>query len=128
MADVHVFRLEQTTWIVQYQHADGTLEPHIIVADSGYQDDNEPQLLTPYKTSVRWLLTDEQQRFNRELGRVRIIVENFNGRLKEKKQILQTVYEDTDLVLFEQTCSFASISRTWTLSYTPSAEKGRLVM
>jgi hypothetical protein len=47
--DLRLLRLEDTVNIAQFEREDGTLEPLIIMVDSGYQDAVVPQLYTPYK-------------------------------------------------------------------------------
>lgn len=65
--------------------------PAKILADKGYQDNNSEVLVTPYKGNST-TLTREQLAFNQKLGEVRIIVENFFGRLKSRYEIMEKRY------------------------------------
>ena len=55
-----------------------------ILADSGYQGIAEFHLNSniPFKKPKNGMLTEEEKAFNRELSRVRILVENVNRRIK----------------------------------------------
>lgn len=65
--------------------------PAKILADKGYQDNHSEVLVTPYKGNSA-TLTREQLTFNQKLGEVRIIVENFFGRLKSRYEIMEKRY------------------------------------
>lgn len=66
-------------------------EPSKIIGDKGYQDNNSDILITPFKGSAGDLNHD-QMKYNHELGKVRIIVENFFGRLKMRYDIMKYQY------------------------------------
>jgi hypothetical protein len=84
--DYHIYKLEMTSeWAtVRLQ---GRVRQCKILADLGYQSP-DPQLIMPAKTSRNHpeLTVDELAR-NLEIGSSRIVVEQFNGRLKEKFRI-----------------------------------------
>ena len=65
--------------------------PGKIIADKGYQETGSDILVTPFKGNSA-LLTREQLVFNQKLGEVRIIVENFFGRLKSRYEIMSSKY------------------------------------
>jgi IS5 family transposase len=58
-----------------------------VLADSGYQGIVElhANSKTPIKKKKNQELTEEQKRYNRELSRVRILIENVNRRIKRFK-------------------------------------------
>lgn len=62
-------------------------EQHLLLADSGYQGlyDYHAHSRIPYKKSKHHPLTCEQKKFNRELSRERIVIENINARIKTFK-------------------------------------------
>ena len=62
-------------------------EPRLIMGDKGYQDADSQNLVTPFKGTY-FNLTPDQLAFNEKLGKVRIIVENFFGRLKSRYRII----------------------------------------
>ena len=66
-------------------------EPKKILADKGYQEPNSQILVTPFKGSTTDLTRDQLQ-FNQKLGSVRIIIENFFGRLKSRYEIMSNKY------------------------------------
>lgn len=66
-------------------------ETHKILADKGYQDPNSDILVTPHKGNSAEL-TKEQLAYNQRLGEIRIIVENFFGRLKARYEIMSSIY------------------------------------
>lgn len=66
-------------------------QPHKILGDKGYQNSESDILVTPYKGNTADL-TREQLIFNQNLGQVRIIVENFFGRLKSRYEIMSSVF------------------------------------
>ena len=68
--------------VLQYH----TNDPAKIMGDKGYQDQSSPILVTPYKGDIN-SLDDEQLEFNQKLGKIRVIVENYFGRLKIRYQI-----------------------------------------
>ena len=58
-----------------------------LIGDAGFQGASNIdglRVVTPYKHPPRGNLTEDQLEFNRELSRVRVIVENFYGRLKTR--------------------------------------------
>lgn len=65
--------------------------PHMILADKGYQDSNSDIIISPFKGKTSDL-TREKLVFNQKLGEVRIIVENFFGRLKSRYEIMSSIY------------------------------------
>ena len=65
--------------------------PHMIIGDKGYQEPDSQLLVTPYKGNAVDL-TKEQLGFNQKLGEVRIIIENFFGRLKSRYEIMGSTY------------------------------------
>lgn len=66
-------------------------EPRLIMGDKGYQDADSQNLVTPFKGTY-FNLTPDQLAFNEKLGKVRIIVENFFGRLKSRYRIIGDKY------------------------------------
>ena len=66
-------------------------QPHKILGDKGYQNSDSDILVTPYKGNTA-TLPREKLRFNQNLGQVRIIVENFFGRLKSRYEIMSNVF------------------------------------
>ena len=65
--------------------------PEKILGDKGYQDQFSDTLVTPYKGNPMDL--DKQQNIhNEKLGKIRVIVENFFGRLKMRYGIMRETY------------------------------------
>ena len=59
-------------------------EDILAILDSGYQGVIEflPNALTPYKSSKKHLLSDEQKAFNTKLSKFRVAIEHINRELK----------------------------------------------
>ena len=66
-------------------------KPFKIIGDKGYQCDSEDYIITPYKGDAL-SLTTSQNAFNEKLGKTRIIIENYFGRLKQRFQIMYEKY------------------------------------
>ncbi len=66
-----------------------------VIGDKGYQGINKIHQLseTPIKKSKSKKLTGEQKKYNRELNRLRIVVEHVNRRLKVLK-VLSNQYRN----------------------------------
>ena len=62
-----------------------------ILADKGYQDDSSNLLVTPVKGNF-YTLKPEQLKYNEDLGKIRILIENYFGRLKSKFNIMKEKY------------------------------------
>jgi len=80
MGKTHDFKLFKDEFI-------GIDELIQILADSGYQGivDFHANSKTPIKKRKNQELTEEEKRYNRELSRVRILIENVNRRIKRFK-------------------------------------------
>ena len=80
MGKTHDFKLFKDKFI-------GINKPIQILADSGYQGilDLHANSQIPIKKRKNQQLTDEEKRYNRELSRVRIVIENVNRRIKRFK-------------------------------------------
>ena len=63
-----------------------------ILADKGYQAQDIECLLTPIKCNPGSTLTQDQKLFNERIAKVRIIIENFFGRLKNRYTIIGSKY------------------------------------
>jgi RAB protein geranylgeranyltransferase component A len=91
--DYHVWKLEDMCKVATMRTGDGADVELIVMADSGYQNKDTTQLYTPYKlTRGHPELTEEEKAFNTRLGSVRIIVEQSNGRLKQRFPIPKAKY------------------------------------
>lgn len=66
-------------------------EPLLIIGDKGYQEPNSQILVTP-KKGTYFDLTPEELLNNEKLSKIRIIVENFFGRLKSRYRIFGDQY------------------------------------
>lgn len=66
-------------------------ESFTILADKGYQDRASKILLTPVKGNYRQL-TPDQLRKNEKISKIRILIENYFGRLKAKFSIMEQQY------------------------------------
>ena len=80
MGKTHDFKLFKDTFI-------GIDELILLLADSGYQGIIEfhENSKTPIKKRKNQELTDDEKAYNRELSRVRILIENINRRIKRFK-------------------------------------------
>lgn len=88
-------------------------QPKKILADKGYQDPNSAILVTPVKGNSADL-TREQLTFNENLGEVRIIVENFFGRVKSRYEIMSSVFRgshDTYADIFTVCCALVNFEQ-----------------
>ena len=63
-----------------------------ILADKGYQAQDIHCLLTPFKGTTANPLTQDQKLYNEKIGKVRILIENFFGRLKMRYAIIGSKY------------------------------------
>lgn len=66
-------------------------QPRKILGDKGYQNSESDILVTPIKGTTA-TLSREALLFNQNLGQVRIIIENFFGRLKSRYEIMSNVF------------------------------------
>ena len=66
-------------------------EPQKIIGDKGYQDNESSVLVTPFKGTI-FNLKDDQLLFNQNLGKIRVIVENYFGRVKNRYRITKECY------------------------------------
>lgn len=73
-------------------------DPNQIIGDKGYQDIESDKLVTPIKGQYYCLNRDER-RFNEKLSKVRIIIENFFGRLKCRYKIIGEKYRGSQCCL-----------------------------
>lgn len=73
--------------VIQF-HAD---KPGKILGDKGYQDQASDILVTPIKGDI-FSLSDDELEFNQNIGRKRVIIENFFGRLKNRYQITKDAF------------------------------------
>ena len=80
-------------------------EPNQIMADKGYQDGQSQQIVSPIKGSY-YTLSQEDLSFNEKLSKIRIIVENFFGRLKCRYKIIGSKFREShdNYELFFKTC------------------------
>lgn len=62
-----------------------------ILADKGYQDSGSDLLVTPVKGNF-YSLNPEQLTYNEKLGKIRILIENYFGRLKSKFNLMKDKY------------------------------------
>lgn len=88
-------------------------QPHKILADKGYQDSSSDILVTPHKGNTADL-TREQLMFNQKLGEVRIIVENFFGRLKARYEIMSDTFRgahETYSAIFVICCALVNFEQ-----------------
>ena len=88
--------------------------PSKILGDKGYQDKNSDILITPYKGEPRTL--ERQQRiFNEKLGKIRVIVENFFGRLKIRYGVIRDPFRGDQSIypmLFITCCALVNFEIT----------------
>ena len=106
--DMRIFRETMEEW-----HRLAVLHPATpqkILADKGYQASDIPVLLTPVKgTPAR--LTRQENALNERIGKARIVVENFFGRLKNRYAIIGSVYRhshETYPKIFKICCAFTN--------------------
>lgn len=80
-------------------------EPEQIMADKGYQDSQSQYIVSPIKGSF-YTLSPQDLSYNEKLSKIRIIVENFFGRLKCRYKIIGTKYRGSHAYyeLFFKTC------------------------
>ena len=106
--DMHIFRETLEEW-----HHIAILHPTIpqkVLADKGYQANDVEALVTPIKGSPD-KLSRQDNAFNERIGKTRIIVENFFGRLKNRYAIIGSVYRHShDLYpkIFKLCCAFTN--------------------
>lgn len=106
--DLNVFRENYEEW-----RRIALLHPNIpakILADKGYQANDIDTLVTPVKGSPD-RLSRQDNAFNERIGKTRILVENFFGRLKSRYAIIGSVYRHShDLYpkIFEICCAFVN--------------------
>ena len=65
--------------------------PQKVLADKGYQANDVPELVTSIKGPPD-KLSRKDNAFNERIGKTRIVVENFFGRLKNRYTIIGSVY------------------------------------
>ena len=53
-----------------------------MIADKGYQDDQEPKILSPKKSYAGHVFTPVELEYNRAINKKRVVVERMNGRVK----------------------------------------------
>lgn len=85
-------------------------DPFNIIGDKGYQDSKMNFLTTPYKGKPPQL-SSQQLLFNENLGKVRIIVENFFGRLKSRYNITGSKYRGSHeryALIFKVCCALVN--------------------
>lgn len=80
-------------------------EPDQIMADKGYQDGHSQYIISPIKGSY-YTLSPEDLQYNEKLSKIRIIVENFFGRLKCRYKIIGSKFRGahTHYELIFKTC------------------------
>lgn len=112
---IHDFRLFKNTAaeIVLFIRSKG-LSNMEILADKGYIGSTEyPEivLITPHKCPKNGLLTPEQNSHNKKLAKVRVLVENYFGRIKNKFNIISVMFRgdnQTYDMFFETCCALAN--------------------
>lgn len=107
---VHDFRLFKNTAaeIVLFIQSKG-LNSMEILADKGYIGTVEyPEivLITPHKTPKGSMLAPDQSAFNKKLAKIRVQIENYFGRLKNKFDIMSLLFrgDASNLHLFVNVC------------------------
>jgi len=86
---------------------------HKIIADKGYQEADSQILVTPFKGNALDL-TREKLSFNQKLGGIRIIIENFFGRLKSRYEIMSSTFRgshETYAPIFTICCALVNFEQ-----------------
>ena len=84
--------------------------PQKVLADKGYQANDVPELVTPIKGTPD-KLSRQDNAFNERIGKTRIVVENFFGRLKNRYAIIGSVYRHSHELypkIFNLCCAFTN--------------------
>lgn len=106
--DMHIFRETMEEW-----HRIAILHPKTpqkVLADKGYQANDVPELVTPIKGTPD-KLSRQDNAFNERIGKTRIVVENFFGRLKNRYAIIGSVYRHSHELypkIFNLCCAFTN--------------------
>ena len=106
--DMRIFRETINEW-----HRIAILHPIIpqkILADKGYQANDINVLITPVKGSPE-RLSRQENAFNERIGKSRIVVENFFGRVKNRYSIIGSVFRHSHEMypkIFTLCCAFTN--------------------
>lgn len=106
--DMNIFRETLEAW-----HHIAVLHPNTpakILADKGYQANDIDALVTPIKGSPD-KLSRQENAFNERIGKSRIVVENFFGRVKNRYAIIGSVFRHSQeqySKIFELCCALTN--------------------